>query len=196
MEKATSFLDLFCMRKGHIDIDTLRTIITCQDPARYGMWERLVLEKYGRFMPNMVTRRVRFAVNTADPYLDITFIFFVCMGFEPACQRIITKQLERERCVPDYVFFTQEFVKFAKHAITILLRYPVTADDAHHVVNTCVSVLQMTWLSKTVYFSVVSTRFELATRDRDLRRRAEEAKAKERPRAGALPTVKRARASE
>lgn len=180
MESATCFLDLFCMPRSHVDVEVLKNIVTCTDPARYGMWERLVLEKYGRFMPNMVTRRIRYAATrTKDPYLDIVFIFFVFMGFEHACQRVIIKQLEREGCVEEHKFFTQEFVKFARHSITILFRYPITRDDAHHVINTCVTLLQMTWYAKTTYFAVISTRFEVETRDKELRRRAEETKPKE-----------------
>lgn len=131
-------------------------------------------------MLNPITACIRYAVTqTRDPYLDTTFIFFVFMGFEPACQVIITKQLQRANKVRDNTFFVQEFIKFARHSITIMLRYPVTREDANHVFNTCVTLLQMTWLTKSVYFAAISTRFEIETRDRELKRRADEAKAKE-----------------
>ena len=173
-------MDLFCMRRGEVDVDVLKKIITCKDPERLGIWERLVVQKYGRFMLNIITRCVRYAINdTNDPYLDAVFIFFVCMGFEPSVQRIITKQLQRAKMHTENTFFTQEFVKFARHSITILFRYPVTQDDACHVVATCVSLLQATWLAKTTYFAVISTRFEVSMRDAEMKRRADDAKAKD-----------------
>lgn len=180
MQSATCFLDLFCAPKSQVDVGVLQKIITNPDPERYGIWERLVIQKYGRRMPNMITRRIRFAVTqTRDPYLDTVFIFFICMGFEPACQRIITQQLQRKRKKAEHVFFTQEFVKIARNFITILLRYPVTRDDVHHVINTCVSLLKVTWTAKTVYFGTISTRYELESRDAEAKKRAEELKSKD-----------------
>lgn len=177
METTSCFLDLFCMRKDAVDIEILKKIITNRDPRRYGIWELLLLYTYGDRMSNTITNRIRYSVETkSDPYLDIVFIFFTCMGFEPSCQLIITKQLEREQKPFEYTFFTQEFVKFAKHAINVLLRYPFTQDDTYHAVNTCVSMLQMTWLGKTVYFSVISTKFKLNARDRETKKRLEETK--------------------
>lgn len=177
MDRASCFLDLFCMRKSEVDIEVLKKIITNRNPEQYGIWERLILHKYGDRMSNTITNRIRYAVERkSDPYLDIVFIFFACMGFEPACQLIITKQLERERKSDDYTFFTQEFVKFARNSITILLRTPFTQEDTYHIVNTCVTVLQMTWIAKTTYFLTISTRFELDARDRETKRRIEETK--------------------
>lgn len=180
MERASCFLDLFCAPKSTVDVGLLQKIVTNPDPACYGIWERLVIQKYGSRMPNMITRRIRFAVTaTRDPYLDTVFIFFVCMGFEPACQLIITQQLKRKRKEFEHNFFTQTFVRFARHAIIILLRYPVTRDDAHHVINTCVSLLKVTWKSKVVCFSAISTRHELETRDAEAKKRAEELRLKD-----------------
>jgi hypothetical protein len=180
MQSVTCFLDLFCQPKTQVDISLLQKIITNPDPERHGIWERLVKQKYGGLMPNMVTRRIRFVVTkTKDPYLDIVFIFFVCMGFETACQRIITKQLQRKEKKSEHTFFTEEFVKYARHAFTILLRHPVTLEDVHHSINTCVSLLQLTWTAKTVYFSVISTRHELESRDTEAKRRAEELRLKD-----------------
>lgn len=180
MQTASCFLDLFCLPRSHVEIDTLRSIVTCTDPRRYGLWERLVLEKYGRFMPNMVTRRIRFATTrTKDPLLDITFLFFVFMGFEHACQRVIVKQLERAECVKDHKFFTEVFVKFARNNITIFLRQPITRDDARHALNMCVTLLQLTWSCKTTYFLTISTRYEIETRDKELRRRTADEKPKD-----------------
>lgn len=180
MQSASCFLDLFCAPKGSVDVSTLQQIVTNPDPARHGIWERLVVQKYGSRMPNMITRRIRFAVlQTRDPYLDTVFIFFVCMGFEPACQRIITKQLQRKHKRFEHTFFTQEFVKFARNFITILLRHPVTRDDAHHVINTCVSMLKVTWTAKTIYFGTISIRHELESRDIEAKKRAEDLKSKD-----------------
>lgn len=180
MERASCFLDLFCMRREEVNVDDLRRIITCKDPDCPGIWERLISQKYGKFMLNIITRCIRYAINqTKDPYLDAVFIFFVCMGFETSVQRIITKQLQRAKMHTENVFFTQEFVKFARHAITILFRYPVTQDDACHVVGTCVSLLQVTWLTKSTYFATISTRFEVSMRDAEMKRRADDAKAKD-----------------
>lgn len=184
METSTCYLDLFCMRRGQVDIEILKKIVTCPDPERYGLWERLVTQKYGKFMPNVVTACIRYAVNrTKDPYINVVFIFFVCLGFEPACQRIITKQLERAGLYQDNVFFTQEFVKFAYHTFTVMMRYPITQEDAVHVFTYCVSVLQTTWLTKSTYFSIISTTFERTMRDNEMKRRSAEAKAKEAARA-------------
>lgn len=180
MESATCFLDLYCAPKGQVELTTLQKIITNPDPKCYGIWERLVVQKYGSRMPNMITRRIRFAVmDSSDPYLFADFIFFVCMGFEPACQRIITQQLQRKRKVFEHKFFTNTFVKFARHAIIIMLRYPITRDDANHVFNTCVSLLKLTWTAKTTYFLTISTRYELETRDAEAKKRAEELRLKD-----------------
>ncbi len=180
MERASCYLDLFCMRRSDVEVRTLQDIVSCADPERPGIWERLVGQKYQRFMLSVISDCIRYAVTkTKDPYLNSAFIFFVFMGFEPACQRIITKQLQRANLTREHAFFTQEFVKFARHSIVIMLRYPITLDDAHHVFNTCVSLLQVTWLTKCTYFSVISTRFEVETREREIKRRAEDSKLKD-----------------
>lgn len=180
MESANCYLDLFCARRGAVDVEILKKILISEDPAAPGIWYSLVERKYRQFMPTHVRRCFEFAITKADdPYINIVFVFFICMGFEPACQRIITKQLQRANMHRENAFFMQEFVKFARHSITIMLRYPITLDDAQHVFNTCVSTLQTTWLAQTTYFSIISTRFELRMRDLETQRRATEIKLKD-----------------
>jgi len=146
-----SFLDDFFVNPNP-DLDYLRKIISNKDPSCYGLWERLILQKYQEFMPNVVTRTIRHVViDSQSPLLTLRIIFATMVSEEPAVRRIIEQQLIRRKDPKILNFFKMYFIPFMKTTIDILVNYPYYHDEMQWVFSSVIGRVQFAWISKSMF---------------------------------------------
>lgn len=146
-----SFLDDFFINPSP-DLHYLRKIISNKDPSCYGLWERLILQKYQDLMPNVITRTIRHAVvDSESPLLTLRIIFATMVSEEPAVRRIIEQQLKYRDDPKVLEFFKMHFVPFMKTTIDILINYPYYHDEMQWVFAGVVARVQFAWRSKSVF---------------------------------------------
>ncbi len=152
----TSYMDDFFLNPNP-DLEYLRRIISNKDPACYVIWERLVLQKYKKYMPNVVTRMINYSVlNSATPLLTLRVIFATMVSEEPAVRRIVKCQLLNRKEEKTYSFFINHFIPFIKTSIDILVNFPYYHDNIYLVFAYVIGRIQTAWRSKSLHICKVT----------------------------------------
>jgi hypothetical protein len=147
----TSYMDDF-FSNPNPDIEYLQKIISNKDPSCYGLWERIVLEKYKMYMPRIVTRGIYHSTFQGTvPLLTLKVIFATMISEEPAARRIVQQQLLDRKEKETYDYFMIHFLPFIKTCIDILVNYPYYHDDIYLAYSYVIGRIQFAWNSKSIH---------------------------------------------
>lgn len=157
MYVTNSYMDDFFVNPQP-DLEYLKKIISNKDPSCYGLWQRLIINKYQVRMPNVVTRSIEHTVHFGKvPLLALRIIFATMISEEPAVRRIIERQLTTRGEIEELDFFKLKFIPFMKACIDILVNYPYTHDEIQWLFAGVIGRIQFAWKSKSVFVCKITT---------------------------------------
>lgn len=139
------------------DIEYLKKIISNKDPSCYGLWQRLIIQRYQIRMPNVVTRSIEHSIHDGKiPLIALRIIFATMVAEEPAVRRIIERQLTNKGEVEELEFFKFHFVPFIKICIDVLINYPYAHDEIQWVFAGTIARIQLAWQSKSKHICKIT----------------------------------------
>lgn len=148
-----------------MDLPYLQRILTNpdhgKDKTKYGFLEWFIENDTGEFMPNFVTRYLRFAVLGNKHALTLAkVLFFVLLGDQQGMQAIVRRQLQREKAHKKLYYFEHDFIPFVKSATKAMIQQPFQIDNVDMIFGVYLTAIQVSWLTQSRKLCVMQADYD------------------------------------
>lgn len=150
IDETQCFIDDFFLDPNP-DMGYLKKILSNTEQGSFGLWERLVSEKYKDFMVNTTTRQIHHTINHGlKPELSHRMIFIMMLSEEPSVQRLVRMQLIRAQNFNTLQYLDSYFIPFLKVAVELMLSFSFYHNNIQELFGLTLGRVHFAWSSKSI----------------------------------------------
>lgn len=184
-----TILDVFCEPGYRLQRFELmrRQVYAGDEEGNPSLWDMILENRYSKYMPKPVSRRIEYSIHGPRSDLNMLFLhfwYFLMLGHEPSCQRIVVEELKEDGDYKRAEFFSTVFILEIQLYYDILFSF-YTHDTIASMTKVMITKLKVSWQMQSPHNFIVTQQEERVRIEHDrqnlMRIREERSKKKKVP---------------
>lgn len=167
-----TILDIFCKPSiAEQRMELMKNMVFRGDSkGNISLWERLLDVRFENYMPKFVSRLIEYAIygpKTEMNMIALHYYYFVMLGHEPLCQRIVINELLEAGDEARAEFFRNVFILEIQLYFDILFLFPFTSETIVMAIKVLMVKLKVSWNTQSPHNFIITRDEERILTERD-----------------------------